>query len=277
MKEQWGALYDEIAADYERVRVPRFRPFVKKLLQLYDTRPGSWVLDAGCGTGLAATMVAVRAGHGGKVIGIDASAAMLEIARAKARGFGFDQCEFRAGDVRALEFADETFDLVICSFALWGEPHALFQELRRVLKPRGVLLLQEWARETDEPTRLYDAVLDHYRLMTPDATLAELRAARDAQYAAWQSLTDPTAYAQALRAAGFTETRAEWCALPVQFADAAELRVFLDLSFANFPEVNALDAATRASFERDASNALGALGDGKIVFEKRAVHVAARK
>lgn len=269
--------YDSFAAEYERVRVPRFRPFVKRLLQLYDTRPGSWVLDAGCGTGLVATMVAVRAGHSGKVVGVDTSTAMLEIARAKAHGFGFDQCEFHHGDIRALEMPDGIFDVVVCSFALWGEPAALFREFYRVLKPGGALLLQEWAGEPEAAEKIYKATLDKYRVTAPDAALAELRAGWAAHQAARQGQDEPDAFAQALRAAGFAEPRVEWCALPMPFANADELREFFDLGVNNFAEVNALDASTRTRYRQDAVAALAALGGGKIVFEKRALQAAARK
>lgn len=269
--------YDLLAADYERVRVPRFRPFVKELLRLYDTRPGSWVLDAGCGTGLVATMVAVRAGHSGRVVGVDASGAMLEIARAKAHGFGFNQCEFHHGDLRALEMPDGIFDLVVCSFALWGEPAALFQEFHRVLKPGGALLLQNWVGEPEEAAKLYNAVLDQYRVTAPDAALSQFRVERAAERAGWQALEDPSAYAHALRAAGFAGPRVEWCALPLSFANASELREFFDLGAGNFAEVNAMEAGTRAQFEQDAANALAALGASKIVVEKRALQIAVRK
>lgn len=269
--------YDLMATDYERVRVPRFRPFVKELLRLYDTRPGSWVLDAGCGTGLVATMVAVRAGHSGRVVGVDASPAMLEIARTKAHGYGFDQCEFHHGDVRALEMPDGIFDVVVCSFALWGEPAALFQEFHRVLKPGGALLLQNWVGEPEEAAKLYNAVLDKYRVTAPDGALSEFRAERAAERAGWQALGDPSAYAHALRAAGFPGPRVEWCALPLSFANANELREFFDLAVGNFAEVNALDANARERFRQDAAAALATLGAGKIVLEKRALQIAARK
>jgi ubiquinone/menaquinone biosynthesis C-methylase UbiE len=278
MPDVLGTLYDSIAMDYERVRVPRFRPFVKRLLQLYDTRPGSWVLDAGCGTGLVATMVAPRAGHGGKVIGIDSSAAMLEIARAKARGFGFDQCEFRVGDVRALDFPDDTFDLVVCSFALWGEPAQLFREFRRVLKKGGVLLLQNWSFENDAVLDAYNDVFPKYRSSQPDAALEEMRAARRAYQSEWDVLREPNDYAEAVRAAGFAQARGEWITLPMQFANTKELLEYLNLGVWRSAELSAMDADTRAKFSAEALQTLESFSkDGKVVMEKRAVQVAARK
>lgn len=273
-----GQLYDSIAADYERVRVPRFRPFAKKLLSLYDTRPGSRVLDAGCGTGLISVMVAVRAGHGGQVIGVDASAEMLAIARAKARGFGFDQCEFRQGDMQALEFADNTFDLVVCSFALWGNPATLFAEFLRVLKKGGVLLLQNWSFDNDPVLAAYDGVAAQYRPAVPDGELAAMRAARAEHGAEWRALSAPDDYAQALRAAGFVEAHGGWCELPMSFANTGELLEFLNLGVWRGRELATLDADTRITFTAEALEALQPFASsGKVVIQKRALQAAARK
>jgi ubiquinone/menaquinone biosynthesis C-methylase UbiE len=278
MSNALAALYDSIATEYERVRVPRLRPFVKRLLQLYDTRPGSWVLDAGCGTGLAAVLVAVRAGHGGKVIGIDASEGMLEIARTKARGFGFDQCEFRAGDLRALDFPDDTFDLVVCSFALFGNPASLFREFLRVLKKGGVLLLQNWSFENDAVLAAYNDVFSKYRSPQPDAVLEEMRAARRAYQSEWDVLREPNDYANAVRAAGFTEAHGGWITLPMQFANTNDLLAYLNLGVWRSAELAAMDADTRAKFSAEALQALESFSkDGKVVMEKRAVQVAGRK
>ena len=277
MSDLLGKLYDEIAPEYERVRAPRFRPFAKSLMRLYDTRPGSLVLDAGCGTGLVSTMVAPRAGHGGKVIGVDASAAMLEIARANARGFGFDQCDFRLGDIHALEFSDDTFDLVVSSFALWGEPASAFREFRRVLKPRGVLLLLEWDRDADAVTTTFNDVLAKYRVAAPDASLAAARAMLDEFRAQRASLREPKDFVDALRAAGFGEAHGGWDTQPMQFANADELFTFVNLGWAHYAEWAHMDADTRARFRADAVNALQAFGSGKIVLDKRALQLAARK
>lgn len=270
-------IYDTLAPEYERVRVPRFRPFVKNLLRLYDTRPGSWVLDAGCGTGLVSTLVASRAGHGGKVIGVDASAAMLEIARNKARGFGFDQCEFRQGDIQTLEFADETFDLVVCSFALWGEPDALFREFRRVLKTGGVLLMLNWPNERDAASKAFNTVLEKYRVATPDAALFAARALRETYGKSWDALREPGDYANALKAVGYAEAHGGWDKATMQFANADELFAYINAGWLHFAEWSQMDAETQNSFRADVVQALQTFGDGKISIEKRALQIAARK
>lgn len=278
MSEPFGKLYDRFAADYERVRVPRFRPFVKQLLRLYDTRPGSWVLDAGCGTGLAATLVAPRVGHGGKIIGIDASEAMLDIARAKARNFGFAQCEFRRGDVQQLDFADGAFDVVICSFALWGDPAHLFQEFFRVLKKNGALLFQDWSGDADAVMSAYNAVASKYRVETTDAAHLALRAAFAEHTAWWGSVRSVDQYTVPLRAAGFSQIHGEPCDSAMQFANAEELLEFINLGIQPQGELGFMDDAQRAAFNADALQALQPFtGGGKVVFEKRALQAVARK
>jgi len=278
MSELFGRVYDTFAAEYERARVPRFRAFVKQLLRLYDTRPGSWVLDAGCGTGLAATLVAPRVGHGGKIIGIDASEAMLELARAKARNFGFDQCEFRRGDIRRLDCADSAFDVVICSFALWGDPAHLFHEFFRVLKKEGALLFQDWSGDADAVMAAYNAVASKYRVETNDAAHLALRAAFAEHTALWGSVRAVEQYAPLLRAAGFGQIHGQPCALPMQFANADELLEFINLGIQAQGELRFMDAAQRAAFNAQALQALQPFAsDGKFVYEKRALQVVARK
>jgi ubiquinone/menaquinone biosynthesis C-methylase UbiE len=241
-------LYDQLAADYERTRVPRFRPFVKKLLQLYDTRPGSHVLDAGCGTGLAATMVAPRVGHGGKVVGVDLSKPMLEIARNKAQGFGFDQCEFVSGDISQLNYAGESFDLVICSFALWGEPYGLFTEFYRVLRPHGALLIQNWESERDRVSRAIHATLHEFATSAPDEHLAALRDDFKQHAAQWTEMNDPGDYERVLRAAGFRQASAQWFSNPAHFASVDELIEFYNLGVRSRAEIQAMDVDTRSRY-----------------------------
>jgi demethylmenaquinone methyltransferase / 2-methoxy-6-polyprenyl-1,4-benzoquinol methylase len=94
-------------------------------------RPGDRVLDACCGTGDLA-VAAEQAG--GRVTGLDFSAAMLERARRKSTAIDWIQ-----GDVLALPFADATFDAATVGFGIRNvrDLEAGLRELARVLRPRG--------------------------------------------------------------------------------------------------------------------------------------------
>ena len=93
--------------------------------------PGASVLDVGCGPG---TITADIAARGATVVGIDAAADVV----AKARELGVDA---RVGDAYALDFADDTFDVVHSHQTLQhlARPVDALREMRRVLKPGGVL------------------------------------------------------------------------------------------------------------------------------------------
>lgn len=271
-------LYDEFAPDYERTRVPRFRPFLKKLLQLYDTRPGSHVLDAGCGTGLAATAVAPRVGHTGHVLGVDTSEAMLEIARHKAHGFGFDQCVFIRGDISRLDAADNSFDVVICSFALWGEPHALFAEFYRVLKPTGALLAQNWDTAQDRAAAVYGETLRAYVTALPGERITQARAVYSKHRSDWAEINTPADYERLLRAVGFSSVSAQWFSIKTQFKNLDEFIAFQDVGAIARAEIAAMTPAARAEFHTAVRNALQPLETAHGVDQEwRAVHVIARK
>lgn len=271
-------LYDEMAADYERTRVPRFRPFVKRLLQLYDTRPGSWVLDVGCGTGLAATMVAPRVGHGGRVLGVDASPKMLELARRKAQGFGFDQCVFELGDSSHLELAADSFDVVICSFALWGSPEQLFGELLRVLKPGGALLLQNWEPERGGAFQTFNDTLAAHAVPNPAARLAAIRGAFNQHRTLWADYNTPQDYERALRKFAVKSTNAHWAENALHFRDLEQLIDFMQVGVRARAELQAMDPETGARFGAAVQAKLQGLATPKgIDVPARAIQVAARK
>lgn len=273
-----ATLYDEFASEYERTRVPRFRPFVKKLLQLYDTRPGSYVLDAGCGTGLAATMVAPRVGHSGRVLGVDASERMLEIARQKAQGFGFDQCEFVLGDMEHLDVPSDAFDVVICSFALWGEPRELFNEFLRVLKPHGALLIQNWETDRGGIARMYGQTLQSFALAISDERASQARAAFSKHRADWAEVQTPQDYERVLRGIGFSQAAAQWFASSTHFKNLDELIEFHNIGIRSRAEIAAMNETTRAEFHAAAGDALQTFVTGHGVdAEWRAIQVMARK
>lgn len=110
---------------------------------LADLRPGLALLDVGCGPGTI-TVDLARLVAPAPVIGIDRAATVLAEADAFARAQGV-AVEWRVGDVYALEFPDASFDVVHAHQLLQhlSEPVRALAEMRRVLKPGGLLAVRD--------------------------------------------------------------------------------------------------------------------------------------
>ena len=111
-----------------------------------ELRPGLQLLDVGCGPGNITIDLARRVSPG-RAIGLDAAASVIEAAHEAATTHGASEVEFRVGDVYALPFADDTFDVVHAHQVLQhlAEPVAALREMRRVCRPGGVVA----ARDSD--------------------------------------------------------------------------------------------------------------------------------
>ncbi|RZU65094.1 methyltransferase family protein [Microterricola gilva] len=105
---------------------------------------GQQVLDVGSGPGTISIDIARRIAPG-TVVGIDSSAEVVEQAAALAHDNGVDTVSFRVGDVYALEFADNSFDVVHAHQVMQhlARPVDAMREIRRVLKPGGVFAARD--------------------------------------------------------------------------------------------------------------------------------------
>jgi len=108
---------------------------------LSKVRASDEVLDMGCGTGRFTVSLAERVSV---VSGLDLSGAMLEAARKKLADRGLT-ADLREGDMAALPFPDESFDVVVCMLALMHIPRddrqQVFHEVARVLRPGGRMVI----------------------------------------------------------------------------------------------------------------------------------------
>lgn len=107
--------------------------------QFARIQPGDVVIDLGSGAGNDAFVARHETGPTGKVIGVDFTPAMVERARRNAEARGFNNVEFRQGDIEAMPVSDAVADVVVsnCVLNLVPDKPAVFREMFRVLKPGG--------------------------------------------------------------------------------------------------------------------------------------------
>jgi ArsR family transcriptional regulator len=112
---------------------------------LGDIHEGEVVLDLGSGAGFDSFLAARKIGKAGRVIGVDMTAEMLAKARENAEKYGFDNVEFRQGDIEELPVESGSVDVVMsnCVINLAPDKSRVFREAHRVLKDNGRMYLSD--------------------------------------------------------------------------------------------------------------------------------------
>jgi SAM-dependent methyltransferase len=121
-----------------------YGPGTLRLLRDAGLRSGMAVADIGCGVGTVTSALSELVGSRGRVVGFDLSAAQLDEARQRLAGGGAN-CRFVEASATDIRWPSESFDLVYCRFLLMHltDPAAALREMRRVLKPGGVLVCED--------------------------------------------------------------------------------------------------------------------------------------
>lgn len=135
-----GRLWGSNAEDWAEIQEGKCKPVYHAVLERVSLEPGTSYLDVGCGSGIAAQLAHER---GANVRGLDASPALLEIARRRV-----PNGEFKIGDIESLPFEAGTFELVtgFNSFQYAGNPVLALSEAKRVAKPGAYVVIMTWGQ-----------------------------------------------------------------------------------------------------------------------------------
>jgi len=130
--------------DRGRMLDAQLAPLGRVVMDRGDVRPGTAVLDVGCGCGETSLELAARVGATGAVTGVDVSAPML--AAARARTAGLPQVRFIEGDAQTHPFPPASHDLLFSRFGVmfFTEPATAFANLRTALRPGGRVAFVCW-------------------------------------------------------------------------------------------------------------------------------------
>jgi len=134
-------LFNGAAGAYDRTGPSVFAEFGARLVEQVPFGAGAHVLDVATGRGAVLLPAARRAGSAGYVTGVDLSALMLVEAARAARLEGLTNVDLLKMDAEHLDFPDQSFDVVLCAFALFLFPdmEAALREIYRVTKPGGCI------------------------------------------------------------------------------------------------------------------------------------------
>jgi SAM-dependent methyltransferase len=180
------------AATFDRAAVMSSAETLGALLELIPRGAGGRWLELACGTG---TIARALAGRVDEVLGVDLTAAMLEVGRAEAAQSGLANVRFELGDATALALADGSFDGAVTRFSLHHipVPGRLIGELARVVRPGGWVLIADHVGSEDRAAAAWHEEIErlrdpsHWACLTA-ARLRELGAAAGLTLAAERSI-----------------------------------------------------------------------------------------
>jgi SAM-dependent methyltransferase len=250
---------EEVWRRYDADEVRLTAPLSERMLALAQLSPGARVLDLATGRGEPALRAAHRVGPSGRVVGVDASAEMLRLARARADAEGLTNLDLVTSPAEQLAGVTGPFDATL---ARWGlmylqQPVVALSAARRVMKDGASLVAAVWA----EPQRVSYFTLPR-RALQPHHTVPP----QDPDAPGTFFYADANRLSRDLRTAGFEVQHTEDFEVDVMEARSdAELIAWVR-AFGLAKLVNGLPEATQRAWEADLVTAAEPLRRGGSVF-----------
>ena len=257
-KDLFPAIFSRHAAAYQRrlddIMARHESLGRQRAIELAGVEPGMKVIDLACGPGNLTRRLAMLAGPGGEVVGVDLAQGMIELARESA----MENTRFEVMDIERLAFPDASFDVAVCGHGIQFAPDLdqALREARRVLKTTGRFAASVPVTGVRESVWvLLDGVIDR---MLPPAPKAVDQAATRA------TVADAAALREAALNAGFASAQVEVVEETVTWASADQLVSMFTSWWDCASRLEGLDGAQREAFAREALETLRGRFPGSI-------------
>jgi len=169
-REYTRTAWNATAEKYRRL-LRLFEPYGFDLLARLNPKIRESALDLATGPGEPAMSIARMVGPDGRVVGIDLSERMVQLATRIAKERRIPGVTFLAMDAETLDFPDESFDLVTSRFGfqVFANPETVAREVHRVLRPKGRIGVAVWST-ADKATAIEAVVGPMLEFAEPDET-----------------------------------------------------------------------------------------------------------
>lgn len=169
-KQATAQVFNLVSKLYDNPSLRFFPSCANKMVDYAKIKRGQKVLDIATGTGMVAIAAAQAVSNEGRVQAIDLSENMINQAQENLNRAGLSNVDFHVMDAENLEFKNNSFDVITCSYGLFFMPDmsAALQSWLRVLKPGGKIIFSSFAPSAFVPlSEIFINNLAEYEIFPP--------------------------------------------------------------------------------------------------------------